>query len=141
MRYRAAEKVEAMDVTRKSGEHGRRALLVDDNEAVRGALHEVVTRLGYDTDAAAGGREALALFETNHYDVVLTDLLMPGMTGFDLLEAVRLRNPKIPVVIVTGAAVYADDRRVARPGVVLVRKPVDIAFLESALTQVLQDLE
>ena len=130
-----------MSATRTSGERGRRALLIEDNRAVRGALHEIVSLLGYDTDAAASGREGLALFETNHYDVVLTDVRMPGMTGFDVLEAVRLRNPKIPVVIVTAAAIYDDDCRVTRPGVALVRKPVDVAFLEATLTQVLQDLE
>ena len=130
-----------MNATRTSGEHGRRALLIDDNKAVRGALYEIVKGLGYDTDAAASGREGLALFETNHYDVVLTDVLMPGMTGFEVLEAVRLRNPKIPVVLVTASAVWADDSRVTRPGVALVRKPVDVAFLAAALTQVLQDLE
>jgi CheY-like chemotaxis protein len=129
-----------MSGTRKTGSPGRRALLIDDNKAVRSALHEIVNALGYDTDTAASGHEGLALFETNHYDVVLTDLLMPGMTGFEVLEAVRLRNPKIPVILVTGSAVYADDRRVARPGVALVRKPVDVAFLQSALTQVLPDL-
>ena len=128
-----------MGANGRSGERGRRALLIEDNKGVRGALHEVVSLLGYDTDAAASGREGLALFETNRYDVVLTDLRMPGMTGFDVLEAVRLRNPKIPVVFVTAAAVFADDCRVTRPGVAFVHKPVDFAFLESTLTQVLQD--
>ena len=130
-----------MNATRTSGEHGRRALLIDDNKAVRGALYEIVKGLGYDTDAAASGREGLALFETNHYDVVLTDVLMPGMTGFEVLEAVRLRNPKIPVVIVTAAAIDDADWRVTRPGVALVHKPVDVAYLESTLAQVLQDPE
>ena len=127
-----------MGANGQSCERGRRALLIEDNKLVRGALHEVVGLLGYNTDAAASGREGLALFERNQYDVVLTNLRMPEMTGFDVLEAVRLRNPKIPVVIVTGAPIDDDDWRVTRPGVALVHKPVDVGFLESALTQVLQ---
>ena len=45
----------------------------------------------------------------NLYDVVLTDLLMPGMTGWEVLRALRRLDPKIPVVIVTGADVWAGD--------------------------------
>ena len=75
----------------------KRALVIDDDAPVRKTLHAIVTGLGFQTDAAANGSEGLRHFESNPYDVVLTDLLMPGMTGWQVLEAVRERNPKIPV--------------------------------------------
>lgn len=119
---------------------GKRALLIDDDAAVRSALCDIVTELGYVADVAPSGPAGLALFENNRYDVVLTDLLMPGMTGWEVLEAVRRLNPRIPVVIVTGSAVWANDPRAAQLGVALVRKPVDVEFLESAIARVLGEL-
>ena len=58
-----------------------RILLVDDNQVVRDMLVDLVGSLGYRADAADGGAEALSLFDRGQYDVVLTDLVMPGMSG------------------------------------------------------------
>jgi len=129
-----------MDATGTDRNHPKRALLIDDDEGVRNVIHDIVTSFGYVTDAAANGPEGLALFEKNLYDVVLTDLLMPGMTGWDVLQALRRLDPKIPVVIVTGANIWADDCRILQPAVALVRKPVDMRVLQTALSQVLGDL-
>jgi two-component system, NarL family, capsular synthesis sensor histidine kinase RcsC len=117
----------------------KRALVIDDDAPVRRVLHAVVTGLGFETDAAANGSEGLARFESQPYDVVLTDLLMPGMTGWEVLEAVRERNPKMPVIIITGSAGHDNDRRVAQPGVALVHKPVRMDSLGSTLARVLGD--
>jgi CheY-like chemotaxis protein len=92
-------------------------LLVDDNPVVRDMLVDLVGSLGYVADAASGGAEALALFDQNRYDIVLTDLLMPGMSGWDVLAAIRQRNPQMPVVIITGTAPTVDDPRAAQAGV------------------------
>lgn len=115
-----------------------RALLIDDNRVVRTVLREIVTSFGYRTDAAADGPEAIALFEQNGYDVVLTDLLMPRMSGWQVLAAVRARDPHTPVIIITGSAVYPDDDRIAQPGVLLVRKPVEPHLLQEALSRALR---
>ena len=129
-----------MDATGTDRNHPTRALLIDDDEGVRSVIHDIVTSFGYVTDAAPNGPEGLALFEKNLYDVVLTDLLMPGMTGWEVLQALRRMDPKIPVVIVTGANIWADDYRILQPAVALVRKPVDMRILETALLRVLGDL-
>ncbi len=129
-----------MDAMGANRNHPKRALLIDDDKGVRNALHDVVTSFGFVTDAAANGPEGLALFEKNPYDVVLTDLLMPGMTGWEVLQALRRLDPKIPVVIVTGASVWADDYGILQPAVALVRKPVDMRVLETALSRLLGGL-
>jgi CheY-like chemotaxis protein len=114
-----------------------RVLLIDDNDLVRGLIYDIVTSLGYSADMAASGAEGLAFLDRNRYDVVLTDLVMPGMTGWEVLAAVRERDPKIPVILFTGSAVHAGDARFAQPGVALVQKPVDVQVLENALSRVL----
>ena len=110
-------------------------LLVDDNPVVRDMLVDLVGSLGYAADAASGGAEALALFDQNRYDIVLTDLLMPGMSGWDVLAAVRQRNPSMPVVIITGTAPPVDDPRAAQAGVAVLRKPVDVKALDDTIKE------
>ena len=120
-----------------AGDRRKRALVIDDDASVRRALVEAVALLGYEADAAANGPEGMALFVRSRYDVVLTDLTMPGMTGWQVLDTIRELNQRIPVILVTGAPVGPDDRRLSRPGVALVRKPLDAGALEAALARVL----
>jgi CheY-like chemotaxis protein len=112
-------------------------LLVDDNTVVRDMLVDLVASLGYHADAAAGGEQALALFDGTRYGMVLTDLLMPGMSGWDVLAAVRQRDPHMPVVIVTGSPVVGDPRA-SQPGVAVLKKPVDVAELDSMIKRMLR---
>lgn len=112
-------------------------LLVDDNTVVRDMLVDLVGSLGYHADAAASGEEALAMFDRGQYGMVLTDLLMPGMSGWDVLAALRQRDPHIPVVIVTGSPVVGDPRA-SQPGVAVLKKPVDVAGLDSMIKRMLQ---
>jgi len=111
---------------------GPRILLVDDNAVVRDMLVDLVGSLGYSADAAGDGAEALALFDQGQYDVVLTDLLMPGMSGWEVLAALRQREPRIPVIIITGTPVIG-DARAEQPGVAVLRKPVDVMALATMI--------
>jgi CheY-like chemotaxis protein len=68
--------------------------------------------------------------------MVLTDLLMPGMSGWDVLAAVRQRDAHIPVVIVTGSPVVGDPRA-SQPGVAVLKKPVDVTALDAMIKKML----
>lgn len=116
-----------------------RDLLIDDNPVVRDMLLGVLTVLGYAAEAAKSEPEAPALFEQGHYDMILTDLSMPGVTGWDVLEVLRQRDPKIPVVIVRGLPVAIDEERVSQPGVALAQKPLDVAALSRLMTRMLEE--
>jgi CheY-like chemotaxis protein len=109
-------------------------LLVDDNAVVRDMLVDLVGSLGYVADAASGGAEALALFDRNRYDIVLTDLLMPGMSGWEVLAGVRQRNPRMPVIIITGTPVVGDPRA-SQPGIAVLKKPVDVKALDATIKE------
>ncbi len=115
---------------------GPRILLVDDNTIVRDMLVDLVGSLGYPADAAASGEEALTLFDRGRYGMVLTDLLMPGMSGWDVLAALRERDPHVPVIIVTGSPVVGDPRAF-QPGVAVLKKPVDVTALDSMIKRML----
>src|SRR5437870_13857938 len=97
-----------------------RILLVDDNAVVRDMLVDLVGSLGYSADAAGGEAEALALFDQGQYDVVLTDLQMPGMSGWEVLAALRQREPWIRVIIITGTP-FIGGARAAQSRVAVLR--------------------
>jgi CheY-like chemotaxis protein len=113
-----------------------RILLVDDNTVVRDMLVDLVASLGYRADAAASGAEALELFDRGQYGVVLTDLVMPGLSGWDVVAAVRQRDAHIPIVIVTGSPVVGDPRA-SQPGVAVLKKPVDVTALDAMIKRML----
>ena len=77
-------------------------LIVDDEQSIREILMEALADVGYQTLDSANGEEALVVIERNPVDVVLTDIEMPAMNGFQLLEQVRERHPDIDVVMATG---------------------------------------
>ena len=113
-----------------------RILLVDDNHVVREMLVDLVGALGYRADAAGSGAEALALFDRGQYDVVLTDLMMPGMSGWEVLAALRQRDPQLPIIILTGTPAIGDPRA-AQTGVAVLRKPIDVTALEATIKRML----
>ena len=80
----------------------RTVLVVDDEASVREILAEGLSVFGYETEAASGATEALALVESRAFDLVLTDIDMPGRTGLDLLRALKERAADLDVIMVTG---------------------------------------
>ena len=77
-------------------------LVIDDNETMREGIVHTVRRLGHSVDAAATGREGLALFERKRADFVISDLKMEGLDGLAVLQAIRQRDPEALLMIVTG---------------------------------------
>jgi DNA-binding NtrC family response regulator len=78
-----------------------RVLVVDDEEVIRDVLGTLLTREGYEVTAAASASEATSLFESDPYDVVLLDLMLPDKPGLEVLREIRQRDPDAVVVIVT----------------------------------------
>lgn len=78
-------------------------LVVDDNEINLEVMSTQLQHLGFSVDLAANGQLALKSFRQNQYDLILTDLDMPVMDGYELVEAIRKLNPIIPVVAITAS--------------------------------------
>ena len=77
-------------------------LIADDDQAVLTMLYKVVRSNGIEADTAASGEEALALLEQKPYDLLLLDVTMHGMDGFQVVQAIRRRGLKLPIIIVSG---------------------------------------
>lgn len=87
-----------------SAGRGGRVLVVDDNATSRRKMAMAVRKLGHDWVEAAGGEEALALLRQQDFDLILLDIMMPGMDGFEVLENLRKdwRLSSIPVLVISG---------------------------------------
>ncbi|ACG71555.1 two component, sigma54 specific, transcriptional regulator, Fis family [Anaeromyxobacter sp. K] len=102
-----------------------RVLVADDKENMRKLLAKILAD-GYAVEEAEDGARALSLVATRPYDVVVTDIRMPGADGFELLGAVKARAPDTEVVMMTGYATIADAVRAMRMGAFdYLEKPFD----------------
>lgn len=81
----------------------RAILVVDDNELLSGSLSQILSERGFVVRTASDGFEALASMRIEMPDVVISDLHMPGMSGFELLSVIRVRFPKVLAVAMSGA--------------------------------------
>jgi DNA-binding response OmpR family regulator len=79
-------------------------LVVDDEGAIRYSVSKTLQRIGYEVDEAASGEDALSMVKKREYDVVLTDIKMPGITGVDLLRKIKEASPDAIVILMTGFA-------------------------------------
>ena len=79
-------------------------LCVDDEQFVRDLLEKVLKRRGHEVVSACDADQALAALEASEFDLLLTDVVMPGMDGFDLLRRVKSAHPGIKVIVLTGYA-------------------------------------
>lgn len=79
-------------------------LVVDDEEDILKVLKFILEKEGFFVDTAVNGQEALSQLEKRHYDIVLTDLRMPGMDGIELIERIKTISPDTDVVIMTAYA-------------------------------------
>jgi DNA-binding NtrC family response regulator len=79
-------------------------LIIEDESTLRESLKRVFQREGYQVEAVDSAEPALELFEENNYDLILTDIILPGITGIELLKRVREANPEQIVIIMTAFA-------------------------------------
>ena len=106
-----------------------RVLIVDDNQAMVEALSIVVSARGHDAQTALSGQEALDIVAVDPPDVILLDLKMPGLDGFETLNRLRTmeQGKELPVLIITAQEEDDLEGKVAEAGGSgLLRKPVDV---------------
>ncbi len=119
-----------------------RILLVDDEMAILEVVSEILERLGYTVTPCTGSKEALALFRASPhaFDLVITDMTMPGMTGDRLAEALMKVRPDIPIILCTGYSGKMDDEQAGKLGIkAFAYKPLVKRDLALTVRRVLDD--
>lgn len=96
---------------RKEGITLFKILLVEDDENLRKLMTAVLRRNRYDVLQAADGREALELFDSNHVDLMICDIMLPVVDGYEVTKEIRSQTSELPILIVTARETLEDKRR------------------------------
>jgi CheY-like chemotaxis protein len=120
----------------------QRVLVIDDDAIVGRSFDRVLSEKGYRVSTAHNGQEALETMRNEEFDVVFTDIKMPGMDGLEVTERIKARCPWTPVVVITG---YGTEENQARASVLgangFVRKPLTPQMIESITLKALNESE
>lgn len=118
----------------------QKVLVVDDDAVVGRSFDRVLSEKGYAVSTALSGQEALNELGRKDYDVVFTDIKMPGMDGLEVARRIRDKCPWTPVVIITGYGTAANEARAEVLGVSgFVRKPLTPELIEGITRKVLRE--
>ncbi|HKB80200.1 MAG TPA: response regulator [Thermoanaerobaculia bacterium] len=115
-------------------------LIIDDDKPIRRLLARVAERSGFEVDTAKDGFEAVEMIGKKPYDIAIVDLMMPRLSGYELLQKISVFDPR-PVVLVATALMnsdvaHLDDSMVRR----VIRKPFDIHAVATALVETAREI-
>ena len=117
-------------------------LVIDDDAVVGRSFDRVLSDKGYEVSTALSGEEALETLENSKFDVVFTDIKMPGMDGLEVTERIKARCPWTPVVVITGYGTEDNEVKASVLGASgFVRKPLTPEMIENITLKAVNDAE
>jgi CheY-like chemotaxis protein len=118
-----------------------RLLLIEDDPCLRASLKAYLEDSGYQVADAADGQQGLAGFRRDRPDLVITDLRMPGMNGYEVLAVLRQEAPSVPVLVITGTGErFAEQQALSLGAAACLYKPlVDLEVLVVAIEAALRE--
>lgn len=114
-------------------------LIIDDEDFILQLSSDILTKSQYNVETASDGRQGIELIERDKFDLILTDIKMPNITGLDVIRHVRLNNKEIPIIVITGHGtldIAIDSLRLGAQGFIL--KPFTPTDLRNAVTEALE---
>lgn len=109
-------------------------LLIDDDQAVRQMLDMLLSGT-HECHTADRAEQALELLEFQEYDVVITDISMPGLGGVEVLKRIKRRHTETPVIVISGRADQYKDSMLEMGAFAFFSKPFPLSALEAAVTK------
>jgi two-component system nitrogen regulation response regulator GlnG len=120
----------------------KRILVADDEESLRVVLKNSLKQRGYQVDCAEDGKEAASMIDKNAYDLILLDIRMPRMDGFELLEKVQKKENPTPVIMITAQDTMKNAIDAMKKGAFdYISKPFDIDELDLVVQKALREKE
>ena len=117
-------------------------LIIDDDEQFNLMLKSALTIKGYDVDTASNGKEAKALYQSNVYDVIITDIIMPNVDGYEVILDLRRMGMGDRIIAVSGGGrTAADDYLITAKhfdAAATFNKPVDLQALRAKVEEIIQ---
>ena len=112
-------------------------LVIEDNPDVLSVIIKYLKRSGYDIIAAKDGMEGLKKLESGGYDLVITDIVMPYVSGVGVVTALKGKNPHIPVIVITGYGKEPEAAAMEKNADLVLAKPVKMSVLKDHIAQLL----
>lgn len=117
-----------------------RVLVVDDEDALRTVLSSELMSVGYEVSSASDGEEAIGLVQNKKFDLVLLDIRMPKVDGFEVLKFIKKDYPTVKVIMLTGFADLKNAIESKKHGAEdFVSKPYDLVDLLTTIERVLSE--
>lgn len=135
------EEEKSLGISMKEGK-GVRVLVIDDEELVRDVLFQTLSRAHYQVTLASSGEEGLRLFEETPFDIVLSDLAMPGVSGWEVCRRIKEVSPRTPVAMITGWGLELDPQKVEESRVDrVISKPFDFSRILNVVSEMRESKE
>lgn len=112
-------------------------LVVEDDRNVRSILVKHLRKWGYQVIEASDGMEALKTLEKEQYDLVLTDIVIPYVSGVGVVTVLKKKWPKIPVIAMTGFGKEPESAAMEKNADLVLPKPVKMSYLKEQIEQLL----
>ena len=117
-------------------------LVIDDAPHIRTVITEYLLLEGHTVDSAENGKEGLKLIDLNHYDLVITDVVMPEKDGFEVLTALKRKGSTVRIIVISGGAARLDPQLLLETAKAMganrvLTKPLDFWKLQIAVREVL----
>ena len=110
-----------------------RALIVEDDPAIRRLVEKLLTRKQVDIDIAHDGRTAVEKLRQHHYSVLILDLMVPELNGFEVIEFIKRENLRVPVAVVSAVSQQALTRLDLDIVKLVISKPFDVEEFTKAI--------
>jgi len=119
-----------------SGQKKVTILIVEDEEDVRNLLKDILTYEGHRVETASNGNLGIEKFKKNNFDMVLTDLGMPGMSGWQVAEKIKAINGRVPIALITGWSIDLKESEMKAKGIdFIIRKPYTLDQLVNVVQE------
>ena len=127
----------------QGGESGTaKVLVVEDNDINRELFKGYLDEMGHKAVLAANGKEMLPLLDQGPFALVITDLSMPGISGWQVAEKVKKQSPGVPVILISGWAIQQDDTRIRESGVdFILQKPCTFTDFQDVVNKALSPID
>jgi CheY-like chemotaxis protein len=121
-----------MDAGRK-----KTILVIEDDREVLSVIIRYLTQLGYEVIAATDGMEALKKLDSGGFDLVITDIVMPYVSGVGVVTALKKKKPNIPIIAITGYGKEPEAAAVEKKANLVLAKPVRMSLLKEYIDELL----
>jgi len=119
-----------------------RVLVIDDDEQTRALIRHMLEGEGHEVVEAVDGADGLRLFGKNPPDLVLTDINMPGLDGHDVIEAIQMLHPDVPIIAISGGGPVGREELLLKASALgadqIIMKPFEFRQLVSAVERALE---